>query len=75
MTISGVSNLINLVVYSMGMGRRREIFSDPAPAHIVEATDGQGSKLRERCRTEIQISLLTGLASVGDGGGHALPLV
>ena len=75
MAISGVSNLINLIVRSMGMDRRREIFSSPAPAHIVEATDGQGSKLRERCRAEIQISLLTALASIGDGGGHALPLV
>jgi len=75
MAISGFSNLINLLVYSMSMNRRCEIYSSPAPAHIVEATDGQGSKLRERCRAEIQISVLTAIASIGDGDGHALPLV
>jgi len=48
MAISGFSNQINILVYSMSMDRRCEIFSSPAPAHIAEATDGLGSKERRR---------------------------
>ena len=73
MTVSSLGYIIAVVMYCYGADGRYGTFLIKVPGHL-DATKRLVSELRECRRAQIQVSVATAGAFIGDMDGYALPL-